>query len=317
MDDSDPLLPIGDLARLTGLTVKTVRFYSDRGLVPPAARTAAGYRRYGPDAVARLEFVRTLRELGMDLATVGRIVDGVVPLSHVAAEHAAALDLQIGVLRRRRAVLAAVARRALRHEELTLMHQLAGLSGEERGWLFRAFLDEVFDGFAADPAYTGVMRSLSPHLPDDAAPERVQAWVELAELSQDPGFRGYLRTLVVEDAADRARAKPAAGVVRRDLAATVGALVAPAVAAGVAPDSERAAPYVAALDRGCADFLPPRLDGSDERRARLRRRVVHLDDPRREQYTRLLATVNGWPPPPSLAPVLRWTARALEAAPAA
>ncbi|MFD7496960.1 MerR family DNA-binding transcriptional regulator [Streptomyces sp. NPDC059832] len=39
--NGDALLPIGDLARLTGLTVKTIRFHSDRGIVPPADRTPA------------------------------------------------------------------------------------------------------------------------------------------------------------------------------------------------------------------------------------------------------------------------------------
>jgi DNA-binding transcriptional MerR regulator len=39
------LLTIGELARLTGLTVKTVRFWSDQGLLPPEGRTRASYRR--------------------------------------------------------------------------------------------------------------------------------------------------------------------------------------------------------------------------------------------------------------------------------
>jgi DNA-binding transcriptional MerR regulator len=38
------LVTIGELARLAGLTVKTVRVWSDEGLVPPADRTRAGYR---------------------------------------------------------------------------------------------------------------------------------------------------------------------------------------------------------------------------------------------------------------------------------
>ena len=58
---------IGELARRTGLSVKTIRFYSDQGLVVPASRTPAGYRRYGPEAVPRLALVRTLRELGLGL----------------------------------------------------------------------------------------------------------------------------------------------------------------------------------------------------------------------------------------------------------
>lgn len=65
--DSDTLYSIGELSRRTGLTVKTIRFYSDRGIVPPTDRSPAGYRLYGPDALARLDLVRTLRELGARL----------------------------------------------------------------------------------------------------------------------------------------------------------------------------------------------------------------------------------------------------------
>ncbi|SOB88504.1 MerR family regulatory protein [Streptomyces sp. 1331.2] len=42
--DGDTLFTIGDLARRTGLTVKTVRFYSDTGIVPPTDRSPSGYR---------------------------------------------------------------------------------------------------------------------------------------------------------------------------------------------------------------------------------------------------------------------------------
>ncbi|MBP2342167.1 DNA-binding transcriptional MerR regulator [Streptomyces cinnamonensis] len=42
--DSDTLHSIGELSRRTGLTVKTIRFYSDRGIVPPTARSPAGHR---------------------------------------------------------------------------------------------------------------------------------------------------------------------------------------------------------------------------------------------------------------------------------
>ena len=44
--DGDRLYSIGDLARRTGLTVRTIRFYSDRGIVAPAGRSPAGYRLY-------------------------------------------------------------------------------------------------------------------------------------------------------------------------------------------------------------------------------------------------------------------------------
>ena len=89
--DGDTLYSIGDLARRTGLTVKTVRFYSDEGIVPPADRSPSGYRLYGTDAVARLDLVRTLRELGVDLATIRKVVDREISLPEVAAAHADAL----------------------------------------------------------------------------------------------------------------------------------------------------------------------------------------------------------------------------------
>ncbi|MGH3094628.1 MAG: MerR family transcriptional regulator, partial [Streptosporangiales bacterium] len=93
MDDGTALLSIGELARRTGLTVKTIRFWSDEGLVPPADRTPAGYRLYGPDALARLALVRTLRELGVDLATVQRVLAREVSVTEVAEAHADALDV--------------------------------------------------------------------------------------------------------------------------------------------------------------------------------------------------------------------------------
>ncbi|MER7399775.1 MerR family transcriptional regulator, partial [Streptomyces sp. NPDC000151] len=49
---------IGELAEQAGVTVKTVRFYSDRGLLPEAARSAGGHRRYGPEALDRLRLIR-------------------------------------------------------------------------------------------------------------------------------------------------------------------------------------------------------------------------------------------------------------------
>lgn len=74
MDDGT-LYTIGDLARRTGLTVKAIRFYSDRGIVPPTDRNPAGYRLYDIDAVARLDLVRTLRDLGLDLPTIRKVVE--------------------------------------------------------------------------------------------------------------------------------------------------------------------------------------------------------------------------------------------------
>ncbi|MFC0625118.1 MerR family transcriptional regulator [Kribbella deserti] len=149
--NGDTLYSIGELARRTGLTVKTVRFYSDRGIVEPLDRSPAGYRRYGTDAVARLDLVRTLRELGLDLATIQKVLDRELSLAEVATAHAEALAVQLRILARRRAVLTAVAKRGSTPEEMDLMHKFAKLSEQDRHRLIENFLDSIFGQSDTDP----------------------------------------------------------------------------------------------------------------------------------------------------------------------
>jgi DNA-binding transcriptional MerR regulator len=197
---------IGELAERTGLTVKAIRFYSDRGIVPPAGRTPAGHRFYDHTAVARLRLIRTLRELGLGLAAIRRILDRELALSDVAAAHADAIAVQIRVLRLRQIVLAAAAARGSTPEEMDLMHQLAKLSEQDRRALIDDFLAAVFDGVPARPEFPGVIRTMTPELPEDPAAEQVEAWVELAELTQDPDFRALMRHIAELYAAERDRA---------------------------------------------------------------------------------------------------------------
>ncbi|MDF6046101.1 MerR family transcriptional regulator [Streptomyces sp. JH14] len=72
---SDGALSIGELAERAGVTVKTVRFYSDRGLLPEASRSSGGHRRYGPEALERLRLIRSLRTLDLPVPEVGRVLD--------------------------------------------------------------------------------------------------------------------------------------------------------------------------------------------------------------------------------------------------
>jgi DNA-binding transcriptional MerR regulator len=64
---------VGELARRTGLSVRTLHYYDEIGLLSPSARTASGHRLYTAGDVARLQQVRSLRQLGLSL---GEILDG-------------------------------------------------------------------------------------------------------------------------------------------------------------------------------------------------------------------------------------------------
>jgi DNA-binding transcriptional MerR regulator len=132
--DDDTRYSIGDLARRTRLSVRTIRFYSDCGVLPPADRSPSGYRRYGLEALAHLDLIRTWRELDVDLVTIGRVLDHEVSIAEVAGVHAEALDVQIRTLRLRRAVLRAVAKRGSSPEEMRRRCCVAPTQGGLKPW---------------------------------------------------------------------------------------------------------------------------------------------------------------------------------------
>jgi DNA-binding transcriptional MerR regulator len=60
----------GDLARATGETVRTIRFYEEQGLLSPAMVSDGGHRRYDVDSLERLQLILDLRELGLSIPDV-------------------------------------------------------------------------------------------------------------------------------------------------------------------------------------------------------------------------------------------------------
>lgn len=68
-------LRIGELGRATGVDGETIRYYEKLGLLPKPARSANGYRAYGPAHVERLAFIRHCRALDIPLADVRRLLE--------------------------------------------------------------------------------------------------------------------------------------------------------------------------------------------------------------------------------------------------
>src|SRR4051794_34659391 len=101
----DDLLRIGELARATGLTVRTLHHYDAIGLLAPSERAYNGYRLYDAAAVERLYRIRALRALGLSLDEIRVVLDrrGEDPRQTVA-RHIERLDEQLeltATLRRR------------------------------------------------------------------------------------------------------------------------------------------------------------------------------------------------------------------------
>lgn len=68
-------MKISEMSRATGVDVDTIRYYEKAGLLPAPAREANGYRRYGPQHLERLAFVRHCRGLDIPMADVKRLLD--------------------------------------------------------------------------------------------------------------------------------------------------------------------------------------------------------------------------------------------------
>ena len=308
MDDDGSLrLTIGQLASRTGLPVRTIRYWSDIGAVPPAGRSSGGRRSYDAESVARLELVRTLRELGLGLDEVRRVLEREATVADVAAAHVAALDAQIRSLRLTRAVLSAVAGRHPGTEEMTLMNKLARLSAAERKQIIDGFVTEFFTGLDADPKLKRKLQLTVPELPDEPTPDQLSAWVELAELVQDPGFRHRMRKMAEYHAAGSSAGRPAPEPgVPQGFAQKLSALVGPARQRGVASESPEASQVVGEL-----------LDGLDPaRRAYVRERLQAGVDSQADRYHELLAVINGQQARPSRGADLEWLLAAIDNQPA-
>ena len=68
-------LKIGEVARRSGLTVKTIRFYCEEGVIHPIGRSEGGYRLFGEEVLAELVLIRNLKAMDIPLQDVTQILE--------------------------------------------------------------------------------------------------------------------------------------------------------------------------------------------------------------------------------------------------
>ncbi len=300
VSEKPELFTIGELAQRTGLAVRTIRFWSDSHVVAPSGRSAGGYRLYDAEAVARLDLVRTLRDLGLDLPSVRRVLTSQVTVQDVAEAHLAALDAELRTLQARRSVLRWIARRGTTTEEMRTMHEVAKMSADERQRIIDDFVQSTFDGVDDDAPGADIaqgMRSMPAALPADPSTEQVDAWIELAELVSDEDFRRRCREMAVTGS--QGIDQPGGYSPEKTMEHAAAAL-----RDGIAPDSARGKEV---LDR----IVDPDL--SSEERLALAGTVETFTDRRVERYWQLLGVLNGWPAFDPHVPNFEWLIEALRA----
>lgn len=96
---------IGELARRTGVTVETIRWYEKAGLIDAPARNASNYRSYDTTALARLSFIKRGRDLGFSLEQIAELMalardcdSDCADVDAIARSHLAMIDRKIADL---------------------------------------------------------------------------------------------------------------------------------------------------------------------------------------------------------------------------
>ncbi|MFC5462760.1 Cu(I)-responsive transcriptional regulator [Massilia niabensis] len=115
---------IGEASKASGVSAKMIRYYEDIGLIPPASRSASGYRAYAENDVHRLRFIRRARDLGFPVAEIGELLGlwndrarQSADVKRLARAHIVALEDRI---------------RNLREMADTLQELVKGCAGDER-----------------------------------------------------------------------------------------------------------------------------------------------------------------------------------------
>jgi len=68
--DKNPLMKIGEVAKKTGVSLRTIRYYEELGLITPTDRSKGGFRLYGGDALSRIHIIQSLQELELSLKAI-------------------------------------------------------------------------------------------------------------------------------------------------------------------------------------------------------------------------------------------------------
>jgi len=94
-----PAYTIGQLARLSGAGVETIRYYEREGLIAEPPRRASGYRQYPDETLARLRFIRHAKALGFSLKDIKELLDLRVAPGTTCADIRKRAEAKIGEVR--------------------------------------------------------------------------------------------------------------------------------------------------------------------------------------------------------------------------
>jgi DNA-binding transcriptional MerR regulator len=183
---------IGDVAKLTGVPIRTIRYYSLIGLLPPIATTDTRYRLYSPAEIWRLEVIRTLRTFGFGLDEIGKLLAGEISIMQAITLQLTAVTEQIAQLQRVQLVLERARVSAEDADDsLQHLHELGAALNDNavaRRQFLMAKLRATLPNAEPLPYQEQFLQDIAQSLPDTLSSEQATTWAELVELMNDPVF---------------------------------------------------------------------------------------------------------------------------------
>lgn len=168
--DSMDTITIGDVARLAGITVRTLHHYDDIGLLTPSERRSNGYRGYTDADISRLQQILTYRELDLGLDEIARVLDEPSDTIEALGKARLRINDQVEKLRRIAAGLDAAIEAETKGTRMTPEEKLEAFGDFDPD----EFADEARERWGGTGAYEDSVRRTSAYTPADWKRQRAE-----------------------------------------------------------------------------------------------------------------------------------------------
>ena len=293
--NDETLFSIGELAKRSGVPVKTIRYYADENVLTPSATSEAGYRLYSADDARKLGTIRSLRALGFGLEAIVAMLDGSREPADMAELQLDVVETQLRALGRQRTILRAAKDLRARGDvvrHLDAAFAAASLGAAERSHRLERWIDTAT---TVDPGAAGrakIRAMVLDDLPAELSADQLEAWIRLSILLDDEQL---LETLRLQHApfADADISDEERDAFRREIVAVQMAAVG---LLDATPDDER---VQSVLDRWMTVFAKA-LDLTDDPQFPqwFLAYAQRSNDPRIERFWNEVAALRGWPAMP-------------------
>nr|BBH87337.1 MerR family transcriptional regulator [Thermosporothrix sp. COM3] len=189
----EQLYTIGAVSKLTGVPIKTIRYYTDINLLPATDRTQSRFRLYSTEAIWQLQLIRVLRQLGFGLEEIRTIIRGNLSVHTAINWQLEAITDQIHQLQRIQEVLQR-AKKATHQSEQSIqtLYEL-GLALSENVTERSRFVTEKLHALVEQANLPEEWRHhLLNHFtwqsPETLTTEQIAAWTEVVTILNDPAF---------------------------------------------------------------------------------------------------------------------------------